>query len=626
MTSRLAGVAVTLMLCACAPGVSPATDLTITIRPKSIFDDGKDVAFLQFSASDAKGQAGKGKVTVSSSAGSLREPVSVTLDADGLASSEFTCGFSEDPDCTGTVDLMAKWSQGGATAEAEGVVTIKTDPLRDACAPAKLRQLKGITSAMADIRLAVSPDFQETQALTALGNEVGVAFYNDKLKIGGFALAETPLGADALEEEALIRAKIETTGVVSNPLVQGFTTWDGYAAARATYDLEGSDDIKTRLSAIAVAVSKPELIGGLAGFAGAAGPFKLTMTLVRRAGTTVIAMAIANESGDLIAKQAAMDDAIGGTALARVADSNVVQCQKLIVTSDQKIDFLWVVDDSGSMGSSQQAVSVAGNLFGQRLALAGLNWRAAGSTTGYYPTSFSGSFRDWTSDANTMKGWFDNSSSTSFGTNGDGTECGFDGLKSFTERLTRSGSGVAPGLVRSDAQFHVIFMSDTMDQCGMMPDQLLGYLAGKYPNQKVVLHGIVCPEGLNCGDSDEENGHYHQVIRKSGGVLGSIKIFNPMPPVAPTIAAQQSTTINAIVGTAIGAAGRPLSNPPTASSIRVAATATRGTCELASIPHDRTNGWDIDPTTGKIVFYGNCIPTSSATVMVQYQSWVDNTP
>ena len=83
--------------------------------------------------------------------------------------------------------------------------------------------------------------------------------------------------------------------------------------------------------------------------------------------------------------------------------------------------------------------------------------------------------------------------------------------------------------------------------------------------------------------------------------------------------------IDAILSAAIGGTGHQLQRPPISATIKIALASTRGTCATADVPRDRTNGWDIDPATRRIVFYGNCIPSAGGVkVAVSYKYWNDN--
>jgi hypothetical protein len=153
------------------------------------------------------------------------------------------------------------------------------------------------------------------------------------------------------------------------------------------------------------------------------------------------------------------------------------------------------------------------------------------------------------------------------------------------------------------------------------------YLDGKFPGQRWVTHGILCPEGQGCGDTAESNpGKYHTITRDTGGVIGNIQVFNPANPSAQQLA-QQEATIDAILTAVIGGTGTQLQRPPISATIKVAIASTRGACNTADVPRDRTNGWDIDPATRRIVFFGNCIPSAAGVqVAVSYKYWNDASP
>jgi hypothetical protein len=171
---------------------------------------------------------------------------------------------------------------------------------------------------------------------------------------------------------------------------------------------------------------------------------------------------------------------------------------------------------------------------------------------------------------------------------------------------------------------HIIFMSDTRDQSAISAAGMKAALDAKFGKQHVVVSGIVCPEGEKCGiDEGPEDavGKYHTLIRATGGVLGSIKVFNPTT-VTPQLRQQQADTMNRIVGQVVNGAGYPLQYRPITASLRVAASATTDArCENRDIPRSRDNGWDLDPNTGRIAFYGQCVPQLGGTMVVSYKSW-----
>lgn len=489
---------------------------------------------------------------------------------------------------------------------------------QQACATANLKPVNFHSSGISDVQVALVPEFTEITRVSGAMGEQGFLFYDATTNIAGIALTKMPSGADVTAEEADGRTKI--TGV-TGPLVQNFTTWDNFAAARAIYDVSGNQPVKDKVNAIAQNYLGTNAMGLLSA-GGAAGPYKVVAEYVRRS-TSRTALVIAVVPANLYTGQALfrVDDAAGGTALAQFGDFANVQCEVFAATISQKVDFLWVVDDSCSMQSSQTAVANAGALFSQKLMAAGLDFRVAAVTTGWFPSSYQGSIRDWTTNLTTMQSWF--SGGGAFGTNGDASEQGFAGTQTF---MNRQGSPMASSTFRTDAQGHLIFLTDTLEQSSITAAAMQTYLMTRIP-LRVVAHGIICPENGSCGDSQEGNpGKYHSLIRATGGVLGNIMVFNPTAP-TPAQQAQQQATIDAILNAVIGGTGTQLQRPPISATIKVAIATTRGQCNTADVPRDRTNGWDIDPATRRIVFFGNCIPSAAGVqVAVSYKYWNDASP
>lgn len=529
---------------------------------------------------------------------------------------------AEDTNLNGRVD-MGELNPGNP-ADAQG-------PATQACATANLRPVKFEKNGYADVNVALAPGFSEVVTLNQGGQERGLIFFDPTARIGGFALVKTvPASATAVAQETTGRLNLSATGgVLSNPLIQNFTSWDGYASVRGTYDVTGSQDLKAKLNAVAASFLGAGTTGALAGAGGVAGPYRVQAqyTVRTAAGATdarlVVVVAIIPASAATNQQQLfTQDDVAGGSAVAQFGDFDGTQCEVFQAEVNQKVDFLWVVDDSCSMETSQTAVSRAGSLFGGRLTTAGLDWRAAGVSTGWYSSTWDGKFFDFTDQVATFTTWF--TGATAFGISGNGNEQGFSGLLSF---LNRSNPSSNPGMFRAGALAHIIFLSDTRDQSSNTAASIAATLNTRFGAGNWSAHGIVCTEGTDCGDGTPEvnPGKYHTLIRGAGGVLGNIEIFNPASPTTTQIT-QQEQTIDAILRAVVGSTGHRLQRPPINATIKIAMAAgsTRGACNTADVPRDRTNGWDIDSTTRKVAFFGNCIPSASGTaVAVSYRYWND---
>jgi hypothetical protein len=584
-------------------------DLRVSVLPRVLADDGTRARVI-IATNDPYGDPGVGRVHAVSSAGSLRAGLDLVLGDDGSVETELSCEAKVDGDCHDVITITATWvTSAGVELRSDFPVNIQTtDAFVSACAFSNRRVLKLLTGSPPVLQLAVL----DTGPQTAKTAE-GASFWDSASAVGAVAL-NLPTRGDAgiTDEEQQLRSAL---GTVGNPLVQTFTTWDGYAAVHSVFDLDATEDLEAELSALSQALGGGGQTG-LAGPAGRTGPFKAELLVVRHdLGQTGVVLALTPAAAFTEAAMFDLDDVAGGSALSFASDAPVQHCEIFTVEPGKKVDFFWVVDDSCSMQSSQTAVATVGVAASNRIQGAQLDFRAAGVSTGYYAPDFQGSYRTWTQSLTQMLSWFSPGPS-SWGVGGSGRESGFLGLLSFLD------AGTAATAFRSDSEVHIIFLSDTKDQSPYSADDIKAVLDRRFPKQHVVVSGIVCPEGQSCGDDREDLvGKYHTLIRETGGVLGSIKVFNPTP-VTPQLQQQQADTMNRIVGTVVNGAGYALQYKPITASVRVAASGTQDArCDNRDIPRSRDDGWDLDPSSGRIAFYGKCVPTLGGTMVVSYQSW-----
>lgn len=490
-----------------------------------------------------------------------------------------------------------------------------SETVRQACAAENLRPISFHTNAAADVQIALEPAFAEVTPVVDVNGTRGFAFYDANTHVAGLAISKAPAGGDAAAEEALGRTRV---GGVSNPLTQTFTTWDGFPALRAIYDVSGGEDAKAKVNAIVAGYTN--VTGALSGTAGVTGPFKVVAEFVRRtANRAVVVIGVVPSA--LYTGQALfrVDDVAGGTALAQYGDFANTQCEVFNASVNAKVDFIWVVDDSCSMSISQTALSNIGTLFSNKLATAGLDWRAGMCSTSWWATGYTSTEWhrgwDWVLDAATMAGHF-----TDYGTAGTGAESGFISAQNYVGRV--HGNLPTSGL-RSDAQAHFIYVTDTWEQSASInPTQQQSWMNG-LGVARSVAHGITCPPGQTCGEGEDAElpvSEYATLVSATGGVQADIRTFNDT-----SAGAAQQATIDAILTAVIGGTGTQLQRPPISPTIKVAVATVRGSnCNKNDVPRDRTNGWDIDAATRRIVFFGDCIPDASGVqVAVSYKYWVD---
>ncbi len=272
-------------LSSCVPTATQDNELGLTLHPNPLWDDGSFGSAI-VNASDVYGNPGTGFVTFTANAGSLRTPLKLALNELGTVTAQLTCIAVEDPACAGTIQVTATWLDVMPSPSVTKPLAIHaTDAFVQACAFENRRELDLVAGAQPLLKLALLDSPPEVSNIGATG--IGV-FDNPSLT-GGLALSIPTVAADPTGEELRVRTLI---GDTSNPLVQTFTTWDGHAAARSTFDLAGEQSLKALLDSSAQALVK--LDSGLAANP-ILGPFKGELTVVLHDdGNTAVVVAFAS--------------------------------------------------------------------------------------------------------------------------------------------------------------------------------------------------------------------------------------------------------------------------------------------------------------------------------------------
>ncbi len=532
---------------------------------------------------------------------------------------------------------------------------------QNACATESLRKVEIHKVSFGDIEIAATAEFSETTKLkNSAGRDIGVMIYNPTSQVIGIALSKTPTGADVSAEEIDGKSKLSSVGSVSGATAQVYTSWDGFAASHAYYNLSGSSDLKAMANSI---VSK--FIPGTSGLwdtaspAGINGPFKIEAAYVRRSqNRSVVVIAImptskydANESFELA-------DLGGGSALAQFGDTTSAKCEIFATDETPKIDFVWIVDCTGSMSAEQEAVRLAGTSFLAQLENANIDWRMAGicANPNYVTTSVSShqeGFRSFTTDSTTITNWFTSgASSASFYIRGGGERM-LQTAKALIENRFNKASYTGADTIRQDATLVFLLLGDADDQYPSANsssswsvnsiDELKTWFdnyRGTAGAQKLQMHGIYCMEGLGadgitsasgksswsaCSDTQTSPHRVASLVTYLGGVKGNIQ----------EVADNGTTALTPIITNIMGAATAGTSTytterAPIAATIKMAidpSTTTYGTnCNLNDVPRSKSNGFDYDGTTQRILFYGDCRPTvAGKEIAISYRYWNDIT-
>ncbi|MFP2926618.1 adventurous gliding motility lipoprotein CglD [Pyxidicoccus sp. 3LG] len=540
-------------------------------------------------------------------------------------------------------------------------------PAGQACRTDSLRTVTFKEENGGDLRLALPGTFKEENLVrlsTAEGN-VGLLGWDDTKQVTLIAFRRKQVGSSTgpTGDEAGIRAAAFASS--TRDFTQTFKTWDNFEALAARYTQAGGEDLKTFTNGLA-RLLVPDSSGVLSGTAGITGPFKLQAQYVHRSNqSVVVVLAITPESAyDEAGSLFTLADTAGGSGLAQFGDRDTVQCERFTVRQ-APVDFLFVVDDSGSMARSQQALADAASAVVGKLDNTNLDWRLAMVTTSYTSdgaTNFK-KVRGFTRNLNQFRAWLTENSvcggngqctnvTVPAGTeatactnrdqcwvhvDGTGVERPLDSARVAINDMMAEGRPEATRF-RAGAKAVVVILTDARDESPgsdttryrlYFRDE--GRIVGENDNplnQLIQVHGIICPpDGPLCytdpedPSNDEQNSppRHLDIIQATGGVYGSIRD-----------SASIITTINAIVDNVISSVGHRLQRPPIGASLKVAAAEVRDAalCPSASnLPRGRTHGFDVDGVTRAVSFFGACRPKAGTTqVALSYRYWTDRTP
>lgn len=527
-----------------------------------------------------------------------------------------------------------------------------------ACGLNNLIPLDEHTSFAADLKVTTAQrgadSFSERATVTdAMGRVVGLMGFNPMRNVAFVALNIAPVGGTAGEAELSTRAVIATTGALSTPITRNFRTWDGFDATHATYLQAGTDGVKARANAIASALhpAAATLLDTTMDVA-AMGGFRVEVEYVRRsAQTMIVLLALVPEQSNDEGAQFALRDLAGGSSLGQFGDALGLQCDRFESSPVAPLDILWAIDNSASMPRHQGAVAASAAAMEARLDGAGIDWRAAVVTSGFFqPRTGSGrrctnvacgetsdhQCRPFTSDVAQFTGWMTQGNATWIGAGGSCNVAREEITRGAQMILSDPPVGQAITFMppqpsadnvhlRDGANLLVIMMGDADDQFYTNPQLPMGidtyetFFRG-LPVPRVILGGILCPEPEVCGEAHRTPRVAQALINRFGGTIGSLE---DLASIGPSVAA--------IIDDAVGTVSPyVLTKDAIPSTIKVVIedNSTAGACNWSDIPRSRTSGWDYDAGNRTITFFGDCRPDPlqrGKRVSVSYRYWSDLT-
>ncbi|MEK2690715.1 hypothetical protein [Bdellovibrio sp. GT3] len=285
----------------------------------------------------------------------------------------------------------------------------------------------------------------------------------------------------------------------------------------------------------------------------------------------------------------------------------------------KKIDILWIIDNSGSMQSSQKNLADNFKSFIQRFQSNNNDFRMAVGTTDAYKSSTLARLRNnagyYVMDKNTpnLETVFVNTIKQ--GINGSGDERAFQSMKDVLALPANS------TFRRPDAFLAVIIVSDeedfshsgsisTINESYTNPnlytvqsfiDWMDAYTGGiasgrNYSISNIAIQDETCRKSLG---SDKFPKRYHEITQKTAGINGDLCAdFGQTLEIISDSIAQLSSSFK-------------LTREPIPESIVV-------TVNGSIVARDSVNGWTYDATTMTITFHGSAIPAASADVKINF--------
>lgn len=303
----------------------------------------------------------------------------------------------------------------------------------------------------------------------------------------------------------------------------------------------------------------------------------------------------------------------------------------------KKIDILWVIDNSGSMETSQTNLATNFNSFINRFSQSNYDFHMAVVTTDGWHNMFPSTFRNSTTDrlrdgvGSNHSGVFVMDRNTPNladvfttnvmqGTNGDGDERAFE---SMHQSLIESANDIY-NFRRSDAFLAVIMVGDeddfswtgtSLNESYTNPnlysishytdflDTYTNRAAGAAANYSVSAIAVLdnaCKTQLSTDGFARKIGQrYMDIVNATGGVIGSLcsDFGNTLQLISDNIIELSSSF--------------QLNREPVESSIQVIVN-------NVNVPNDATNGWTYDPASLTINFHGSAIPAADADIKIYF--------
>ena len=308
----------------------------------------------------------------------------------------------------------------------------------------------------------------------------------------------------------------------------------------------------------------------------------------------------------------------------------LAQSQTGLISSNanNKVDILWVIDNSGTMGPKQDNLATSINSFMSQFKNKGLDYKIGVVTTDIrpvdplHPTDPNFSGQDGCivnatghpkvilpSNSNAAT---DLASNAQVGFYGDSNAQSLNVVEKALSSPNHSTGGCNEGFLRSNAFLAVVFFSDADDNSTGTVNGLVSFLDGikppttldnglkvrSYFTSGMIVDDLAKPECVALGPFSEVGYKFLDIANATKGITSSIcdADFSDGLLALSTKILESTTAVH-------------LSREPDESTIVVYA-------DLKMVPKDNSDGWSFDSQTNSIVFHGSYIPTSSSVELI----------
>lgn len=318
--------------------------------------------------------------------------------------------------------------------------------------------------------------------------------------------------------------------------------------------------------------------------------------------------------------------------------------QQAQATVNNKIDILWVVDNSGSMNPLQQNLVSNFGTFINNFQAKGFDYNMTFTTTDAYlsETNFDNNpklaaIRDGAGSTHSgyffITPWIPNIVQN-FVTNATQGATGSGDERAFQSMFDALSSPLNMGMLRPSAFFAIVILSDeddftdpnrpegswqmpggipdhdynnpnlpTVDSVVAQLDKLTSSTSAnrRYNVSAITVMDSTCQQShLPSSPTTVVGQRYMDLANQTGGIVGSI------------CDASYANSLNFIQQRIVELTTQfALATAPDPASIVV-------TVNNAVVPQDATNGWTYDATTNAITFHGTAVPPASAAINVQF--------